>query len=241
MVEKGAPGIKLFLFIGIMSAVCASCLGRERPAVVFAVNAFPKAVSLRIGEEPGPVWHAASLPANGISAVTGVRAVGVFPVFYKLAGRDKWQRLPSELGRAQCRILPGSVSAVVVDPRGFIRVQTFGDDPRPGAKVSFLNATARTVASFDLFVPPAEAFPVFRARHIRSGAATRFRSVVPGEYSLQAAFASLAGVRNAIVESNVRCEDDAYWLICCFMRKDTPVFKLHMVAKGEGGPLSDRP
>jgi hypothetical protein len=100
--------------------------------------------------------------------------------------------------------------------------------------VSFLNATATTVTAINLFAPHEKEFPVFRARDIRPGAATRFHSIVPGDYRLQALFSARSSVKAAPVESIVHCGDAAYWLICCFMRDNRPVFEQRLLGIGEG-------
>ena len=211
------------------AAMLFSCVGRERPAIIFAVNAYPKAVSLRIGEEPRPVWGVERLAAAGISTAAVVREEGAYPVYYRIAGSDAWQRLPIELGEAECRIRPGTVSAVVVDHRGFIRVQTFGDDPRPGARVSLLNATTLTLKTARLFAPREEAFPVFRAEDLSAGSSTVFRSVVPGEYRLEAVFASRRAGDGAPAQTVVSCGEPYYTIICCFIRDNRPVFEQQKV------------
>jgi hypothetical protein len=223
---------KSIIAVNALLLVLLSCAGRDRPAFVFAVNAYARPVSLRIGEEPGPVWTLDNLPANRMSAAAPVRTTGRYPVFYRAAEGSTWQRLPRELGEASCLIRPGAVTALVVDPRGFIRAQAFGDDDRPGARISFLNATTGTLRAVTLFAEREEAFPVFRAHNVVSGTATRFRSIVPGDYRLQALFSP----GPAAAEWAVSCSEPAYWVICCFIRNNSPVFELQTFDRGEENP-----
>jgi hypothetical protein len=233
--------MKKWAMLLLATAVIFSCSGRDRPAWIFAVNAYPRAVSLMVGDEPGPAFLAADLPPGAVSATEKVRTAGPFPVYYRPANLETWQRLPESLGKAACVFRPGTVTVLVVDARGFIRLETLVADARPGAALSFLNATPGLVSSVELFAPDDASSPVWRAYNLVSGAATRFRSLPPGAYRLQARFALRpAGAdprtaQPAPLEAVIRCPDPAYWLIYCFMKDGVPAFEQRLLDLGGGG------
>jgi hypothetical protein len=208
-----------------------ACAPREGTAYVFAANFYQAPVSVRIGEEPRPVFFTAALACREISPLVPARVTGDFPVAYAPsaapAGRDAWQRLPRELADALCPVRFGAITAVIIDARGFIRAATLADDPRPGARVCFLNASTAGLVSLSLCVPEDKAFPVFWTNRLKPGAATRFRSVVPGRYRLDAVFTARPeapggkgemGGRNGppgtiSLSTDLACEESSYWLL----------------------------
>jgi hypothetical protein len=224
--------------IVLLSALLLACSPAGEPAYLFAANFYGSPVSLRVGEEPGPVFAVDGLPPNEVSGLSAVRRGGEFAVLYRADGRDDWQRLPRALEAETCPLEAGTVTAVVVDRRGFIRAQKLGDDPRPGARLAFLNASNVRLASLVASAPGGEAFPAFWVKDLKPNAATRFRSVVPGEYRLSAVPAEAgAGFGSAPGPGSVSCRDSSYWLLYCCPSGNEVVLRARLLAVRENGRL----
>ncbi len=239
--RKSVPMAISVLLIAVWAAV--SCLPADEHAYVFAVNFYAAPVSLRVGEEPGAVFSTDDLPPGGLSPLTAVVRTGEFPVLCRPSGRDDWQRLPREFEQSLCRLAPGGVTAVVVDRRGFIRAYALGDDPRPGARLCFLNAANVSLVNAAVSAPGGEAFPVYRTGGLGSNAATRFRSVAPGDYRLSAIPAALPGSAPgrsgspAPVEGTLSCADTTYWLLFCSIQDNAVVLRSALIGTRENGRL----
>jgi hypothetical protein len=229
-------------FVSFVLALIAlfSCLPGDGRAYVFAANFYSAPVSLRVGVEPLSVYAVDDLPPGGVSGLAAAGGGGEYPVLCRPSGRDGWQRLPGEFESSLCRLAPGSVTAVVVDRRGFIRAYTLGDDPRPGARLCFLNAADANLANAAVAVPGRSSFPVFRSGGLAANAATRFRSVLPGDYRLSAQPATLPGAvpGRSGLEADLSCADASYWLLYCCVQDNAIVLHSVLLGTRENGRIT---
>jgi hypothetical protein len=227
-----------------MSAALAACAPPAgEPGYVFAANFYGRPVSLLVGEEPRPVFASDNLAPAEVSRLHSIRQTGDFIVQHKPEGREQWQRLPGEIEDALCRIRPGEVTALVVDRRGFIRSVELGDDLRPGARLCLLNASSAALAEASLTAPGA--FPVFRAENLKSNAATRIASVVPGDYRLAAVFAPLPAAPGggpglpdrAPLDLALTIDESTYWLVFACVEDNAIVLRRKLLAIRQGDRL----
>jgi len=231
---RGKRPASAALIGAILAAGCSvwSCPPGEGRAYVFAVNFYAAPVSLRLGGEPGAVFAVDALGPGEASPPAVVRRGGEYPVLYRTSGREGWRSLPRELGAFRCRLQPGGVTALVVDRRGFIRAFDLGDDPRPGARLSFLNASDGNPAEMTVASADAGAFPLLRAERLGPNAASRFRSVVPGDYLFSAVAAG-----PPVADVPFACGDSSYWLLYCSGRGNAIVLHAKLLATRENGRL----
>lgn len=194
--------------------VC-SCVAGDGRAYVFTVNFYAAPVSLRLGEEPEAAYTVEALRPGEVSPLVAVRRCGEYLVLYGTSGRKGWHRPLRDFDAFRCRLAPGGVTALVVDRRGFIRAFDLGDDQRSGARLCFLNGSVGNATTMTVASAGAEAFPVLRAERLEANAASRFRSVVPGDYRFSAAAAAPPGAAASPADVPFACPDSSYWLLYC--------------------------